>query len=596
MANQCCRKKPWVWTALALFLGVAGLGAWVVSGRARAAEEGAEVGHAADDGHGHAEERAKPTCSADDGHGQAAEKVADAHAEEKAKPTCSADDGHGHAAEKVADAHPEEKAKPTCSADDGHGHAAEKVADAHAEEKTEAEHGADDGHGHGKPTGMVKAAGFATAGIEDVEVGAARIGGELEAPGEILFNEDRLAHVVPLVTCTAVEVLKSLGDVVAAGEPLAIMHSADLGAAQIEYLTAAKSLELARIDLERMRTVNANTLKLHGLLRQEASPERIGEAMKDSSMGATKGQLLSRYAVLRQARAAFARAKGLQEKKVVSEGDLEMAAKELEIAKAEYQGAFEDTVFDTRDNLLKAEKSFQVAETSLLNAARRLRNMGIPDAEITALAKESIPDSHIARYVLSSKISGVVISRHLTVGEHVEVDKEAREDCFVVADLSTAWCDIRLSPTELDKVRVGQKVTLRVDGGRLPGAGRVIAVSATIDENTRAGFARALFDNPGGKLRPGLYVYASIESGDKAVDVAVPREALQTLKGNDVVFVKGSGAGEYEPRQVRLGLADKRWVELLSGVKAGERVVVRNAYVIKAEQAKGAATGCAGGH
>ena len=545
MVNQGCRKKTWAWTACLLLLGAAGLGAWLFFGLAHPPESVAEAGHGADDGHGHAEvKQAEP-----------------GHAEEKAVAACATDDGHGH-----------------------------------AEVKAETGHGVDDGHGHGKPTGTVKAAGFATAGIEDVEVGAERIGGELEAPGEILFNEDRLTHVIPLVTCTAVEVLKSLGDVVAAGEPLAIMHSADLGAAQIEYLTAAKSLELARIDLDRMRTVNANTLKLHGLLRLETSPGHIGEAMKDSSMGATKGQLLSRYAVLRQAGAAFARAKGLQEKKVVSEGDLELAAKELEIAKAEYQGAFEDTVFDTRDNLLKAEKAFQVAETSLLNAARRLRNMGIPDTEITALAKESIPDSHIARYVLSSKISGVVTSRHLTVGEHIEVDKEAREDCFVVADLSTVWCDIRLSPTELDKVRVGQKVTLRVDGGRLPGTGRVIAVSATIDENTRAGFARALFDNPGRKLRPGLYVYASIESSSKEAAVAAPREALQTLKGNDVVFVKGASASEYELRQVKRGLADKRWVELLSGVKAGERVVVRNAYVIKAEHAKGAATGCAGGH
>ena len=477
--------------------------------------------------------------------------------------------------------------------------------------ETEAGH---EGHGHaeagkgkggedtcgdakdGDVAGIVESPALETAGIEHVDAGPLRIGEELEGPGEIFFNEDRLAHVSPLVTCTAVEVLKSLGDVVKAGEPLAVMHSADLGAAQIEYLTMVKNLELAKIDLDRMRTINESTLKLLELLRQEATPDRIGEEMKGASAGTVKGEVLSRYAALRHADAAFARAKRLREGKVVSEGDFELATRQFESAKAEYQGTFEGTAFDTRDNLIKAEKTYQVAETSLLNVTRKLRNMGVSEEGIDALRKGNAADGLIARYELTSKIAGVVTSRHLAVGEHIEVDKEAREECFTVADLSTVWCDIRLSPADLDKVKLRQKVFLRAGGETLPGEGRVIAISPTIDENTRVGFARALFDNPAGKLRPGLYVDAFIESGDHEAAVAVPREALQTLDGRDVVFVKGSCLGEYEARRVVRGVSNKRLVEILSGVKAGERVVIRNAYVIKAELAKGSATGCAGGH
>jgi cobalt-zinc-cadmium efflux system membrane fusion protein len=112
-------------------------------------------------------------------------------------------------------------------------------------------------------------------------------------------------------------------------------------------------------------------------------------------------------------------------------------------------------------------------------------------------------------------------------------------------------------------------------------------VSPLVNEKTRAGFVRIVLDNPDRSLRPGQFVTGAIVLEELRPAVAVPVAALQVLEGKDVVFVQGDAEGEFVPRPVRRGYSDGRRVEIQAGLEPGEKIVVRNSFILKAELGKG---------
>ncbi len=192
-------------------------------------------------------------------------------------------------------------------------------------------------------------------------------------------------------------------------------------------------------------------------------------------------------------------------------------------------------------------------------------------------------------YPLLAPIDGTVIEKHATVGEVLKGDTAA----FVIADLSTLWVDATVYPRDLAKVAVGQKVRVRAEGIDAPVDGTISFIGATARGESRASQARVVIDRPGPSWRPGLFVTvdAAIQEIDAAV--VVPEEAVQTIEGSPCVFVEEEGA--FEARAVKLGKvgfakdATAPMVELREGVKAGEPVVVKGAFILKAELGKGEA-------
>ncbi|MFQ5699382.1 MAG: efflux RND transporter periplasmic adaptor subunit [Myxococcota bacterium] len=186
----------------------------------------------------------------------------------------------------------------------------------------------------------------------------------------------------------------------------------------------------------------------------------------------------------------------------------------------------------------------------------------------------------LASYPLKSLIDGTVIAKHLTRGEAVATDREA----FVVADLRSVWVDLSVYQKDLDRVRVGQQVQIAT-GHAAPGAeGTLSYVSPVVDEKTRTATARVVLPNPDGTWRPGLFVTGTVTVQSADVPVAIPRDAVQSLGDERVVFV-ANGDG-LEPRPVRLGTSDGRQVEILEGLSPGDRFVSRGGFTLKSELEK----------
>jgi cobalt-zinc-cadmium efflux system membrane fusion protein len=105
--------------------------------------------------------------------------------------------------------------------------------------------------------------------------------------------------------------------------------------------------------------------------------------------------------------------------------------------------------------------------------------------------------------------------------------------------------------------------------------------------NTQTLLARAVLPNPDRSWRPGLFITAEVEVGVSEVPVAVALEALQRIRDWDVVFLAAGDLFEAQP--VELGRRDAAYVEITSGLAAGQRYVAAGSFILKAEAGKSGA-------
>ncbi|MBZ0268902.1 efflux RND transporter periplasmic adaptor subunit [bacterium] len=186
-------------------------------------------------------------------------------------------------------------------------------------------------------------------------------------------------------------------------------------------------------------------------------------------------------------------------------------------------------------------------------------------------------DESLAPFEVRTLIGGIVIEKHITLGEAVSRD----HDAFVIADLSTVWVDLTVYQRDLTRVRAGQTVRVFVGHDTATGEARIHWVTPIVDETTRTATARVELPNRDGAWRPGMFVRGRILVDRTAAAVAVPRTALQTYEGGTVVFVEADGA--FEPRTVRTGRAGRDIVEIRHGLSAGERYARTGGFTLKAE-------------
>lgn len=194
--------------------------------------------------------------------------------------------------------------------------------------------------------------------------------------------------------------------------------------------------------------------------------------------------------------------------------------------------------------------------------------------DILALAESS---ETLARFELKSLIDGVVIRRHLTLGEHLSPSNTA----FVVADLSTLWADIALYPRQIPLVNVGQPVQITTGHGPAPVDARIDYVAPLVDEKTRTGLARIFLENGNRVWRPGMFIEANITLDKMTVAVAVPKTAVIDMAGTATVFTKR--AGHWEPRRVQPGREDSDSVEIVRGLEPGEEYIADGGFILKAQ-------------
>lgn len=227
---------------------------------------------------------------------------------------------------------------------------------------------------------------------------------------------------------------------------------------------------------------------------------------------------------------------------------------------------------------IAAEQDYSLALTALREADIAV------DAARQKLAAIGAVGGSGNRFELRAPLAGTVVEKHLARGEAVKEDASL----FTVADLGRVSAEFAVAAQDLGLVRAGQKVQVSSSAQTASAEGVISYVSAVLGEQSRTAKARVSLPNREGLWRPGLFVTVRVLGDAQPLALALPAEAVQTVDGRPTVFAAVDGAA-FEPRAVKTGRSDGRIVELLDGVKAGERVAVGNAHVIKAELGKAAA-------
>ena len=190
----------------------------------------------------------------------------------------------------------------------------------------------------------------------------------------------------------------------------------------------------------------------------------------------------------------------------------------------------------------------------------------------------------LSDYTISAPIAGVVLARTASVG----ASAAEGAPLFEIADLSSLWVDLHIFGADAEHIRAGVPVTVTrmSDGARVDTTlERVLPGMATASQST---VARATITNDDGQWRPGSAVKARITVEQQHAALVVPLSALQTFRDWDVVFIRIGDT--YEVRPVELGKRDGSQVEIVSGIQAGDAVVVGQSYLVKADIEKSGAS------
>lgn len=214
--------------------------------------------------------------------------------------------------------------------------------------------------------------------------------------------------------------------------------------------------------------------------------------------------------------------------------------------------------------------------TDMISASRRrLELLDVPK-ELIAKLDQGGPVSRTV--TVSSPVGGIVMSKNVFEGQQVEPGMEL----FTVTDLSQVWIEADVYESETSAVRVGQEgeITLVNDPGTAM-TGKITYIYPYLNAETRTLRVRFVFPNPGLKLK--LESYANVELPVEIDEgIIVPDSAIIDTGVRQVVFVN-STEGHFEPRLVKVGIRADGKAQIISGITAGERVVVKANFLLDSE-------------
>lgn len=214
----------------------------------------------------------------------------------------------------------------------------------------------------------------------------------------------------------------------------------------------------------------------------------------------------------------------------------------------------------------------------IAQAARVLRQYGMPESALAEIRRTGRATRSIT---IVAPRSGVVLEKAAIEGFHFNTG----DPLFKIADLSSVWLIADVQEEDLGAIKVGEPV--RATFVAFPGrtfTGKVDFISPTIMGNTRTGRVRIVLPNAEGALRESMYATVAIATPSMSGEsiLAVPDSAVIDSGTRQVVLVE-KGPGRFEPRAVRIGARGDGYAQVLSGLRANERVVTSANFLIDAE-------------
>jgi len=226
----------------------------------------------------------------------------------------------------------------------------------------------------------------------------------------------------------------------------------------------------------------------------------------------------------------------------------------------------------------RAIAEMKSARAGVTNLEQKLLRLGVSQEDLASVRSGGEVNA-ASSSVVSAPFGGVVIEVNASPGEVITPEREL----FVVADLSRVWIQGDVYQKDIAKIRVGQNALVTVDA--YPGetfTGRVTYVSDVLDPDTRTAKVRCEVPNRDGRLKVQMFATLALPVSMPRDMLLIPSRAVQEIDGVPTVFVRVD-AEKFETRAVRVGAAIADSVEVIDGLKPGERVVTEGALMLKSQ-------------
>jgi len=184
---------------------------------------------------------------------------------------------------------------------------------------------------------------------------------------------------------------------------------------------------------------------------------------------------------------------------------------------------------------------------------------------------------------LKAPFAGVVTKAQAAPGDFIDEGKPV----FNVADFSRVWVQAEVYEKDLGRIRIGQDASITVDTYPQESfKGRVSYLSDVLDPQTRTARIRCEVANHDLRLKTDMFANIQLPTKFSKQAIAIPFSALQEVERKNVVFIRRS-ATQFEAREVEKGITVNHLTEIVSGLKAGEPVVIQGAFHLKSILAGG---------
>ncbi|MFM7844761.1 MAG: efflux RND transporter periplasmic adaptor subunit [Planctomycetota bacterium] len=421
-------------------------------------------------------------------------------------------------------------------------------------------------------------ASWEAAKIKTAPVEAGELSQSLELTGKVTINEERVAHIFPLIDGRVDEVKIRLGDNVKQGDPLVVVQSIEVGKAMLQLYQDRLERDFVITKDEWTQTVAKNTQQMIKLMRANASIEEIERQLTDHPMGEYRDKLISAFVASYKARKTLERFKPLTDTGAITGKQLLDAESEGNATRATLQSLMEQYQQETQQSSRMSTQLVKEMQTRVAVDETNLKVLGFNDEQLKGIDPLTQGEA-IAHYPITAPFDGTIISKDVVLMERVGPTSQI----LSVADLTTVWVTTDVYEEHLPLLNQLENREIEFHTPAWPKEtfqAQVFYTGDLVQESSRTVSMRALAKNQDGKLRPGMFVTVRLPSLSRPNVVRVPRSAVLDYLGKHFVFVHLEG-DKFERRDVVLGASNEEFLEIKTGLKPGDKIAVSGGFALK---------------
>jgi multidrug efflux pump subunit AcrA (membrane-fusion protein) len=432
---------------------------------------------------------------------------------------------------------------------------------------------------------------FEAAGVKVERAVVAALPIEVGITGRIEPNFNRRIEVRPRASGVVRAVNVVLGQAVKKGDLLVTLDSADVGTARLNLRARQRELATARTEADWRRTVDSNVALLIEALRKGVSAQDLERRFADKPLGTDRAKLMSAYADFEIASHEEQKQTDLNKRKIVGEHPVFIAKHNREGAQAKFEAELEQIKYDAKQQRRVAEQRLHDAEAGVIDAAERLRILGVAEDVAALLAgagaaggpSATAEGEDLTVCPIVAPFEGRIIARSAVPSQRAE----PTDVLLVLADLATVWVSADVPESNLATLaKLAPGSSLRLTAQAYPGESfdaKILSVGSEVDQATRTVPLRAEAPNPDGLLKLGMFVRVALAAGTDKPALTVPSGAVVEIDGRPGVFVPGKEPRSFTFHPVATGReADGRTV-VTAGLAEGAEVVSAGAFLLKSE-------------